>query len=328
MNDINKPYICYFPTLTIFIDDKQEFLDSIALKLNNESQSYKFFVNARQAIKYIKTNYKKSQWFYNHIKSLEEEKQDHNVIELNIHDIYKQIYKEERFDIITSVIIDYDMPELNGLDVAKELHNLDLSRILLTGTADEKLAVDAFNNKLIDGFITKSSKTIYQEISTKIKEGTNSYFREISKILSPYVIGENNIIVKHPRLIQLFNTLIYENNIIEYYMTESGLSYLFMNKHGRMDMLFLFPDNHLDSIYQIAKEENVPKPILNQLKSKEKMLCFYDFKESIFSFTGNYKQYLVDTKKINLSGIDYYYGYKEDVLNEEKVISFYKFNSR
>ena len=58
MNNINQPHICYFPTLTIFIDDKQEFLDSITLKLDKKSQSYKFFANARQAIEYIKTNYK------------------------------------------------------------------------------------------------------------------------------------------------------------------------------------------------------------------------------------------------------------------------------
>ena len=328
MNNISQPHICFFPTLTVLIDDKQEFLDSITLKLDNQSQSYKLFTNARQAIEYIKTNYKKSQWFYNHIKSLEEEKQDHKVIELNIHDIYKQIYNKDRFDIITSVIIDYDMPKINGLDVAKELHDLNLSKIFLTGTADEKLAVGAFNNKLIDGFIAKSSEIIYQEIDNRIKEGANLYFKEVSKSVSPYAIGENNIIISNPQFIELFNTLISEKNIVEYYMTESNLSYLFLNKYGRGDMLFLFPNDHLDLMYQMAKEENVAKPILTQLKSKEKMLCFYDFKESTFSFTDNFEPYLVDTKKINFGGVDYYYGYQEDVLNDEKAISFYKFNNK
>jgi hypothetical protein len=93
-------------------------------------------------------------------------------------------------------------------------------------------------------------------------------------------------------------------------------------------MLFLFPNDHLDLMYQMAKEENVAKPILTQLKSKEKMLCFYDFKESAFSFTDNFEPYLVDTKKINFGGVDYYYGYQEDVLNDEKAISFYKFNNK
>ncbi len=81
---------------------------------------------------------------------------------------------------------------------------------------------------------------------------------------------------------QLFNTIISEKNIIEYYMAESSLSYLFLSNHGRVDMLFVFPDNHLDSTYQMIKEENVSTSILNQLESKQKMLCFYDFKESIF----------------------------------------------
>ena len=195
------PHACYFPTLTIFIDDKQEFLDSLLFRLRSPFHYYKFFSNPEEAVYYIKNNYQKANWFFNYIASLEEEKNNQKLIEINLSDLHKHVHNEERFDIITSVLIDYDMPEWTGLDVARELNGLNLRRILLTGAADEKLAVNAFNMNLIDGFIPKSSDNIYEEIEQKINEGKNFYFSELSKkILPSYWFMKERLINSIPEL--------------------------------------------------------------------------------------------------------------------------------
>lgn len=321
-----KPYICHFPTTTVFIDDKQEFLDSISLKLDHTTHSYEFFSNALEAIKYIKNNYEKSKWYYDYIKTQIDENEDLKVVEFNIHDIYKQVYNNNRFSIITSVVIDYDMPERDGLYVAQELQNLNISRILLTGAGDEKLAVNAFNKKLIDAFISKSSKTIYQELKNVISEASKSYFKDISqKIFDPLILGENNLIDKNTTFLQLFSSIISEKNIVEFYMTEIHSSYLLFNKDGKVDQLLFRSSNYLDEIYQFVKNENIPNIILQQLQSKNKMLNYTSFsKESIPTFT-DIEKHLLDTKHIILDNVDYYYGYKNDVLDDSKIISFLQY---
>lgn len=52
-------------------------------------------------------------------------------------------------------VVDYAMGDTNGLDVLKSLPDWPGMRILLTGQADDRLAVQAFNQGLIDQFIGK-----------------------------------------------------------------------------------------------------------------------------------------------------------------------------
>lgn len=54
------------------------------------------------------------------------------------------------------VVLDYSMPGLNGLDVLRQVTSLPANRILLTGQADDTLAVQAFNEGLIKQFVPKT----------------------------------------------------------------------------------------------------------------------------------------------------------------------------
>ena len=163
-------HICSFPTTTVIVDDNEEFLNSIALKLDKTRQSYKYFTSANGATKFIKDNYHKSRWFLKYIQNIEAAEQDRKLVEFNLKDLYKQVYDQERFDIITTVISDYDMPEITGLEMFSDLHDAQLHKVLLTGVVDEKVAVKAFNDKAIDAFIPKSHSDIYSQIHKVIKD--------------------------------------------------------------------------------------------------------------------------------------------------------------
>jgi CheY-like chemotaxis protein len=52
-------------------------------------------------------------------------------------------------------VVDYSMPAMNGLKVLQALGDWPGSRVMLTGQADEQLAVTAFNEGLIQQFIPK-----------------------------------------------------------------------------------------------------------------------------------------------------------------------------
>ena len=273
-HNIDKSYICYFPTLTVLIDDNKEFLDSIVLNLDVNQQSYKSFSNARSAINFIKSNYLSSQWFQTYINILEEEKTDCKLVEFNIHDLHQQMYNKYRFNIITTVIADYDMPEINGLDLFLELKQLNLHKVILTGAADERLAVNAFNNKLIDGFISKGSNLVYKELFKSIKLGQNNYFDRISKnILESYSNDITHSIRNNKDYIALFNSIIKDNHIVEYYMIEEDAKYLLIDRMGQLSIFFIYPEDQLQSFYQLAEEDNCDSELLLQLKDYKKMVC-------------------------------------------------------
>ena len=65
-----------------------------------------------------------------------------------------------RFSLTQVCVVDYSMPAMSGLRVLSELTGWSGSRVLLTGRADEQLAVSAFNRGLIEQFIPKQAPEI------------------------------------------------------------------------------------------------------------------------------------------------------------------------
>lgn len=66
----------------------------------------------------------------------------------------------ERYALARVCVVDYSMPGMDGLEVLSELRDWPGSRVLLTGQADEQIAVQAFNRGLIDQFIAKQAPDI------------------------------------------------------------------------------------------------------------------------------------------------------------------------
>ena len=174
----------FFPTQTIVIDDNIQFLESLSLGLSCQTHSYKFFSNPIEALSFIKENAKRSNWIKKYIELLEEEEAHHKIIDVNISELYKEMFNKERFKVITNIVVDFDMPVINGLDFCESIIEIkDINKILLTGTVDDKSAIDAFNKKLINYFIPKNSSKILASINEATKDGSSLYFDNLSEII-------------------------------------------------------------------------------------------------------------------------------------------------
>lgn len=74
-----------------------------------------------------------------------------------------QYWREDgtkRFGLTQVCVVDYSMPAMTGLSVLSELAAWKPARVLLTGRADEQIALSAFNRGLIDRFIPKQTPDI------------------------------------------------------------------------------------------------------------------------------------------------------------------------
>ena len=75
----------------------------------------------------------------------------------------------ERYALSRVCVVDFSMPGMDGLQALAELGDWPGSRVLLTGQADEQVAVRAFNRGLIDQFIPKQT----QDISRRLIEAVD-----------------------------------------------------------------------------------------------------------------------------------------------------------
>ncbi|MBL0422281.1 response regulator [Ramlibacter sp. AW1] len=74
-----------------------------------------------------------------------------------------------RYGLSRLCAVDFSMPGMDGLQVLSELTEWQGARVLLTGQADEQIAVRAFNRGLIDQFIPKQLPDIARRLVDSVE---------------------------------------------------------------------------------------------------------------------------------------------------------------
>ena len=75
-----------------------------------------------------------------------------------------------RFGLSQVCVVDYSMPAMNGLQVLERLAGWPGARVLLTGRADEQIAVAAFNASLIEQYVPKQASEISRRLARSIQQ--------------------------------------------------------------------------------------------------------------------------------------------------------------
>jgi CheY-like chemotaxis protein len=70
----------------------------------------------------------------------------------------------ERFALTQAVFVDEQLPGMSGLELLARLREFEGQRILLTGTVDERSALNAFNSGRIDYYLPKSHEDLPWEL--------------------------------------------------------------------------------------------------------------------------------------------------------------------
>jgi CheY-like chemotaxis protein len=313
----------FFPTQTIIIDDNSQFLDSLSLSLQYNTHSYKFFNNPKKALSFINDNLEKRKWIKKYIRPLEEEIADHKIIDINISELHKEINNNERFSVITNIIVDFDMPIINGLEFCKEFENVDLNKILLTGTVDDKLAIDAFNNRLINYFIPKNSDNISRKLNDYIEAGANLYFNNLSQMIYTSIkTSKDSLIFDNNSFVNFIHSILEEKKIIEYYLIDENGSYLMVNKEGQNNILHINTDDDLNYIYNLALEEGLDSDLLLKLKNKSKILCYFNLDNKTIPNINSWQNHFYMPEVVKIDGRNYYYYYEENVFSTNRNITF------
>ncbi len=82
--------------------------------------------------------------------------------------------QHQRYGLPSIAVVDYAMPAATGLEVLKASPPWPPYRVLLTGKADEHIAVSAFNDGLIDRYVTKQSPDLAQQLVSALRQHYNA----------------------------------------------------------------------------------------------------------------------------------------------------------
>lgn len=268
---------CYFPTTVVVIDDNVNFLDSLQDILSSRNISVKAFTDPVAGLNFINENAENNTLAFSDLTMTGDEvTSDWQSILLNVNKVHSQIYDENRFAKISAVIVDYSMPGIDGVELCSRISDPNIQRILLTGVADEKVAIDAFNNGYINRFARKSSPSIANDVIQSVNRAIHQYFSIYTSDLVKCLPTKEMNNLRDPIFANFFYGTCLNRNYIEYYMLDTFGSYLFLREDGQASLLSMMPESEIDRIIEIGVDsEEISDEVLVGLRSHEYMLVLH-----------------------------------------------------
>lgn len=268
-DNISVGHPFYFPTQVVLLDDDPDFLDGISLMLN-KNLGLKLFQSAQGALKYVNEAHQHVHFLercYTNYKTgpLESDSLSH----IDIGKIHLEVLNGFRFQTCSTVIVDYSMPEMNGLEFLMAMKNPFIRKVLLTGQADMELAIKAFNQQLIDQFIDKHDPRLKQKLNATIATFQDQYFRSSYKLITDPIIANNNDAFLVNRDFQrFFEELRRQLDCVEYYMLDVPHSgFLLIDSEGKRRCLLIYTQEALAQHHQQLRELGAPAELVNEVGS-------------------------------------------------------------
>lgn len=321
---------CYFPSTALFVDDSRDFLLNFVLQLD-ESLAYRIFDSPFEALERIHKKRceleKLSQRCLSEYTEAKNCPLTNHTINLDLAAIHAEIYNARRFSEISVVVVDYAMPEMDGIEFCKRIEDRNIKKILLTGQADEKLAIDAFNEGLIHRYIKKSDPEVVNLITKSIHDLQLQYFQSMSDMVVRMLSVTSPSCLRDKKFADLFWEICHKQGIVEFYLADNSGSFLMLDDDAHVSFLIVKSEADLRLHYDLALDSGASEEVLDQLLSGHKIPCLWQ-SNTIAPQWNEWSTCLIPAKKF-ISDEVYYYAYVQGAVlfdvRLDKILSYHRF---
>lgn len=263
----------YHPTTLVLVDDDVDFLHSLQLALLPYYRC-KIFSAPSSAQSFLHRQHKKYQQETHHYLTKSEEALNVSV-NIAISEIYRQVFNPQRFSHACIAILDYDMPGVDGLTIARQLKATTKTKvIMLTGEADQATAVRAFNSQEIDRFVLKSTPDYISQLRQYITQLQQNYFAMYSIGISESLNSQGQHPLQDGDFVALFYDICAKHHIVEYYLVDESGSFLMLDATGKATWLVVRSDDDMQAFYEWAEGADDQHPLVELLKNRKKIVFF------------------------------------------------------
>lgn len=252
-----KMPVFLFPTTIVFVDDDTLFLKSLTSHLD-QYYLIKTFQNSEDCLKFFDTYQEPisiSQFFETFSEHEFNGDPEHELIDLNYNKFNKVHQNNDKIQEVAVIIVDFNMPGKNGIELCEHLKELPVKKILLTAKLTLHEAVKALNSGVIDCYIDKDEKNLSQEIAKYIDILTKKYFSKKSHPLLNHFEVNGKKHLSDVAFIKLFEGWRKENRIKEYYLIDKIGNFMAFNDKGEKLYFIIHTKNSLDEFLEIYEDD-------------------------------------------------------------------------
>ncbi len=335
-----KKIACYFhPTKIVLIDDQEDYLDNLVLKISKESEIVPF-VDVVKAKDFLESQENKEDILNELLSSLkdredigelERDDMSHAYTAINVSNIHKIIYDAKRFNQVIVVIVDYAMPKMNGIKLCQALKESPFKFILLTGKATPEVVIKSFHDRVIHGFISKESPDFYEELQDAISSLQEITFQDRSLSIIKSLEKSPNSCLSDPLFSEFFNHFCHENKIAEYYLINESGSYLLLDLQGNPSILAVKNEKEIQEYAEIAHDhKELDASVAGALKAREKLLFFFTPEDE--QHVAGWVDYIYPATKLSGKDGAYYYSHITNAdkydIDKTKIVSYQNYLSK
>lgn len=318
----------FYPTTVMFVDDNQRFLTNLGSRLGQPG-AYRFFVSPHDALSFLlgRAGPSATSGCVSLFADNPNPVGDH-VIRLDLRSIVRTLLNPARFAEVSVVVINYDMPGINGLELCRQLADLPAKKLLFTGSADEKLAVEAFNEGVIDGFLAKGEPEVFERLAERITDLRARYFADLSRFVDEALSLDSMEFLRDPAFSRFFEGLCRERGVAEYYVSNEPTGLVLVDEEGAVSLLAVQSERQLAQTQEMALELGVEESLVDELAARRAMPVFW-WGEGVSE--GNPRMWEAHLQPIQPLEGGYYYALVEGVewpLDEPAPLSFKRYLER
>lgn len=186
-----------------------------------------------------------------------------------------QYWREDgsnRLSLIRVCVVDYAMPAMSGLRVLDEVSEWSGQRILLTGRADEQLAISAFNRRLIEQFIPKQTPDIGRRLSSVIESQRRLADERYQQIWRATLSREQHMLLSDPLIAQALEQLALSQEWVEHVVIGAPFGILALNGQGAASWLQLEPSANLPELAELAESQGADTALVQDIRDGKKLM--------------------------------------------------------
>ncbi|PCK03462.1 MAG: hypothetical protein COA42_20945 [Alteromonadaceae bacterium] len=245
----------YYPTNTVYVDDNRDFIDGLTLK--SMYRDYRAYTQPKVCLDFLEEQYRVTR-----------QDADETIEQTDRRHIFNTLSKLSRFSEPAILIADYSMPGMNGLDLCSQISNPNIKKILLTGVANERQAINALNTDIIDFYIDKSDQDLTKRLDMIISNLKKRYFldqfpwsnQEARKRI-PYVFD--------CEFADYFEQTCEDLDIKEHYFATDPNSFIMVDRQGNISQMLVFSENELDLLCHNLVRQGFPKKCIDLLNERD-----------------------------------------------------------
>jgi CheY-like chemotaxis protein len=258
------------PSLTVLVDDSPNFLQSLTFQLD-PTLPRKRFTCPKRALAWLR----EQRWstlppaplLCDNVDAYPRLTQQH-AVGMNLEHICRVCEQPERFMSPSVLVVDYSMPGMNGIEFCAALQGTPYKIILLTGTADDRVAIAAFNSGLIHRYIQKSDDNALERLSIEIAALQRSYFKSQSDALLGMLPLDDFSFVSDPAIERLFREITLRYKTVEHYLYTEPPGMLLYDKNGLSRLLVIATERTMNAHYEVAIDNGAPPSLLTALQER------------------------------------------------------------